>query len=226
MTLSRFGMRVAGCLAAFLTLSACGSDNDRLNGFNLARDVVAGAASSVRPSAPTGALGLTRADLAQILTPVDLITVERLGAQAVIAKIATNAGVETWSSVDKKTVSFRSGLLVASRGLGDDLIGATVPNLSQITSGGSYPRSHSWMRANDQVVRSDFSCRTELVGSSAITIVERSYPVRQFRESCTGDGGAFQNDYWVQIGGKLRQSRQFVSDGVGYVLIQHLSDGG
>lgn len=226
MTPRRIASRGAGCLAAFLALSACGSDNDRLNGFSVARDVVAGAASAVRPAPQGGSLGLTRADLAQILTPVDLITVERLGAQAVIAKIATNAGVETWSSVDKKTVSFRSGVLVASRGLGDDLIGAAVPSLSRIMEGGGHSRSHSWMRANDQVVRHDFTCRTELVGSAAITIVERSYPVRQFRENCTGDGGSFQNDYWVQIGGKLRQSRQFVSDGVGYVVIQHLSDGG
>ena len=226
MTSAWVALRGAGCLAAFVALSACGSDNDRLNGFTVARDVVAGAASSVRPAQQAGSLGLTRADLAQILTPVDLITVERLGAQGVIAKVATNAGVETWSSVDKKTVSFRAGVLVASRGLGDDLIGASVPPLSRIMAADPFTRSHSWMRGNDQVLRQDFTCRGTLVGSTAITIVERSYAVRQFRESCTGASGSFQNDYWVQMGGKLRQSRQFVSDGVGYVTIQHLSDGG
>jgi uncharacterized SAM-binding protein YcdF (DUF218 family) len=226
MTSLRGALQGAGCLAAFLALSSCGSDNDRLNGFSLARDVVAGATASVRAPQQPASQAVTRADLAQILTPVDLITVERFGTQAVIAKIATNAGVETWSSVDKKTVSFRSGLIVASRGLGDDLIGASVPTLSRIMGGDDYTRNHSWMRENDRVVRHDFTCRGALIGSSTVSIVERGYPVRQFRESCTGETGAFQNDYWVQVGGKLRQSRQFVSDGVGYVVIQHLSDGG
>jgi len=212
------------CAAALVALGACGSDSDHLSGVTMARSIASGVTGIGRaPEAPAG-LGLTRASLAQILTPVDLVTVESTGAQAVIAKIASNAGVETWSSVDKKTLSLRSGVLVASRGLGDDLIGASVPSLSQILAGGPYARSHSWTGDDDRVIRHDFSCRGQVIGITSVTVVERSYSVRHLREICTGAMGGFQNDYWQQIGGKLRQSRQYVSDGAGYVLIQHLSE--
>jgi hypothetical protein len=217
-------VRVTCGVAALLALSACGSDDDRLSGITYAQDLVSGATASVRAPQQTGALHLTRADLAQILTPVDLVTVESTGAQAVIAKIASNAGVETWSSVDKKTLSLRSGVLVASRGLGDDLIGATVPTLSQITGGGSYTRRHSWIEEDDLANRHDFSCQGQVVGPTTITVVERSYPVREIRETCNGVEWSFRNVYWVQTSGKLRQSRQYVSDDIGYVMIQHLSD--
>lgn len=215
-------MRPAACFAALL-LAGCGSDPEQLPVLGMARDAVQ--STRAAPAAQPKDLGLTRAYIATLSAPVDLVTIERVGAQGVIARIATNGGVETWSSVDNKTLGLRQGIVTATRGLGADLISASVPSPGQVASdGGHHRRSHVVLGPDDAAVAQVYDCRVSLVGPETVSFVERSYQTRHFQEACSSPMGGFRNDYWFQIGGKLRQSRQFVSDDAGYVLIKHLSD--
>ncbi len=215
-------MRPAACLAALL-LAGCGTDPEQIAVFGMAREAVQ--ASRATPAAQPKDLGLTRAYLATLSAPVDLVTIERVGAQGVIARIASNGGVETWSSVDNKTLGLRQGIVTATRGLGADLISASVPSAAQVsTAGARHRRSHVVLGPDDGALQQIYDCNIALVGAETVSFVERSYQTRHLREVCSSATGGFTNEYWFQIGGKLRQSRQFVSDEAGYVLIKHLSD--
>lgn len=206
-------------------LSACGSDKSQISMSTALKTVATTMTSSFlkKPDAASSEIGLTRTALANIVTPVDLVTIERRGAQGVIAKTGTNRGVETWSSLDHKTLSFRDSILVATRGLGEDLMSASVPDSGLLrTAGQSYQRVHIVLNGEDQPVSLRFNCSVNDQGAESITVVERAYSTQHMRENCTGPSGSFSNDFWFQSGGKLRKSRQWISNSVGYVVIEHL----
>lgn len=211
------------CLG-FGGLSACGSDQKEISTFSALQSYGTGLAGKFRKTAvPAGASqGITRATVDGIGAPVDLVTIENRGAQGLIVQVGTNGSVETWSSADNKTLSMRNGMLVATRGLGGDLMSAAVPNLAQLESGQTVKRAHTVLDGEDKPFTHRFDCRGIRNGAKTITVVERSYQTQHITEDCNGPDGSFSNDYWVQTGGKLRRSRQFVSESVGFVVIEHL----
>lgn len=214
--------------AAALGLSACGSDTDETLSARSFQAVVQSAVRSGRrsgPAAPPEAqLGLTRAILQSNQINASLVTIERAGASALMAPIAANRGIQTWASQDAKTLSFRDGILVATRGLGDDLMTASVPSPAQIAAGGSWNRVHVTLDGEDRPQRHRYSCTAATVGPARIEIVERSYATRLVRETCRGADGGFENEYWFQTGSDLRQSRQWIGRSLGHVAIRRLSE--
>ena len=211
-------------LLGIIGLSACGSDNNQTGTatpIGVAASALKNSLGRAAKPAP-GGIGMTRATLANIVTPVDLVTIETSGAQGVIAKISTNRVVETWSSLDNKTLSMRDGVVVATRGLGADLMSAAVPQLAQLRSSQPFTRSHVTLSGEDKPITSSYFCHPVQNGPKNIVVVERSYATQHITEQCNGPDSGFSNDYWFEIGGKLRRSRQFVSESVGFVVIEHL----
>lgn len=215
-------------LASLALLTACGNDATQGDGFSAVREAVSAQTTRLRGAAPAAQpkdLGLTRAFLAQLSAPVDLVTIEQSRAQGVIAKIATNGPVETWSSVDNKTLGLQGGVIVSSRGLGDDLLAADAPSAAILARDGEgHGRLHTTLGPDDRAIVRKYDCSVAEIGPETLSFVERSYATRHYRETCVSGAGHFVNDYWFQNSGRIRQSRQWISTGVGYVAIKHLSD--
>ncbi len=213
-------------LAALALLAGCGSDDQSTGKAKLLRDTL-GAVLQRGEAKPVGAqdLGLTRAALAGVSTPLALATVEATGASALIAPFGRNNGVVTWSSTDKKTLAMRDGVLVATRGLGADLMSSVAPTAAQIGRGaGSHERVYFHIDGLDQTVRSQFRCTLATQGAKIITVVERNYATNLVQERCEGPTGAFTNEFWVENGTFIRQSRQTVDQKLGKVQIQRIID--
>lgn len=209
------------------TLAGCGTDTDETIAARAFQDVAKSVVSRNRaagPSAEPGA-GLTRAMLATAPVRVDLMTIEGVNATGLVTPLGRNGGVETWTSLDDRTVSLRDGLVVATRGLGPDLIAASVPSLSQVAAGGAWQRVHVTLDGLDQPQRTRFDCSAAPAGPARVVIVERAYDTRLVRETCQStDGQRFVNEYWFQNGLKLRQSRQWIGQRLGHVAIRRLPD--
>ena len=207
-------------LISLLALAACGSDTDPASNTAVVRSFAASALGSVKASAPASER-MTRARLAEVLTPVMLTTIENTGHQALIAEIETNGPVATWSSVDDITISLRNGVIVATRGFGADLMAATVPAVSRSSGGGqTYTRVHTLLNGEDQAVRTQFACTMQNYGAKTVDIVEISYQTSHVIESCTADGVSFRNEYWISGDQKMRKSRQWISPDVGFLTIE------
>lgn len=208
-------------LAALVVLSGCGSDQDafpvarQVQGF--AKERLSGTEAAAQPAQ------LTRALLAQVVSPVQLVTIEKFKKQALVAEIARNGGVETWSTMDDVTIATRDGVLVATRGFGDDLMSAAVPGAGRLRSGSDQlTRRYVHLSGLDQTVNLTLTCTTSNPVSEAVEIVEKVYSTRRVDETCEGDGLQFTNSYWWDGSGKLRKSRQWVSHNVGSILIEDL----
>lgn len=207
--------------SALLVLSACGSDTEA---FPVARHVQGIAKAKLGKSKPNEQPApITRSLLAQVVSPVQLITIEQFEKQALIAEIARNGGVETWSTVDDVTFATRDGVLVATRGLGDDLMSAATPSRAQLSAGGnSFNRRYVHLDGLDQTQTTTMTCTTSQSQSETIEIVEKTYQSRRVVETCVSSGQRIENTFWWDGTGKLRKSRQWVSPKIGSILIEDL----
>ena len=143
--------------ALLALLAACGPMNS--NGLGAGAAARVGAITGLRPEPAAQAPALPTAALAE--GPGNVLMVTLLGRNAVAAmtRAGSNNGVETWRTAKGVTLSFRDGILVASRGLGGDLMGANVDGvLAAILRGtGTAQRRHAfdqprhWVRTTPAV---------------------------------------------------------------------------
>lgn len=210
---------VPSALAVCLGLAGCGNDSDS---FMMGR-LLTSSVTARLSDGPAPAPAFTRAALANIVTPVQLVTREKTGQKAVVAKIADNQGVETWSSVDKVTLSLRQGVVVATRGFGEDLMAAEVPGTATLSqSGAGYARAHTLLNGLDAPVRTIYNCKITERSPQSIVVIELSYKTTHVVEMCSAGDQTFQNEFWFEGNGKIRKSRQWVSQGVGHMIVEDL----
>jgi hypothetical protein len=206
-----------------IAVAGCGNDPDSFASARLVQSVVKTSATSARSAVPAKPPKLTRAVLSQVLTPVMVVRIESRGQQALIAKVETNGDVETWSTADDVTVSFRNGVVVATRGLGADLMAASGPSAAQLPGqASSYTRLHTTLNGLDQPVKRALSCSVSGRNQQSIDIVDVSYSVTHVVETCSTDGGIVRNDYWIDNARKMRKSRQWIGQDIGYLEIEDL----
>jgi len=146
------------------------------------------------------------------------VTLPATGAQATLAPVARNGGVTVWQTLDGITLSFRSGVLVATRGLGDDLMSAdpsgTLAMLRGPTGAAQYPHIRSYLDGEDRTVFRSFQCRREARSGTGAA--------RQVVERCISTDVEVTNTYWLDAAGEIVRSRQWVSPTVDYMETERL----
>lgn len=212
-------------MIAIASLTACGplSEGKTLTGVtSLATSVVSGGAADAETAA-SPVSGLTREAIEA--TPADLLLVSLVsrGSADLMTQIGTNGSTTTWVSTDGAAASFDRGMLIASRGTGFDLMGADVaPALASLGRGGQHQRVYDFLESQDEIRTERYSCEMVRAGPDIITIVERTYATTKWEETCANGRVRFVNLYWVESNGTIRQSRQYLSEGIGYFAYQRL----
>lgn len=206
-------------------LAGCGP----LSGGNpLARGIVDAVTGSVETGAPppppaSAASGLTREMIEA--QPVDLLRVSLVGfgVTSLYGQIGQNGDRITWGASDSSSVTTQGGILIATRGMGNDLLGADVSAVRQVLMrGGSYQRSMSFLDGLGQLDRQIFDCTARLSRSETLTIFDSRYVTTIVEESCANDAHRFSNTYWRDSQGVIWQSRQWISPTAGYLGYQRL----
>jgi hypothetical protein len=117
------------------------------------------------------------------------------------------------------------GVVVATRGFGPDLMSSVAPDVGQIKSaGGFFHRVYYYLDGADQTYRLDFDCNFSASGSETIDLLGKAYAARRMTESCANADSHFENVYWFDKGGNLRQSDQFISTQLATMRLQRLVD--
>lgn len=202
-------------------LTACGPMAENTLGANLLRAQIAkatgGAAAAPQPAAPA-------ADIASA-APGDILLVTILSRNAVapLTKIAQNGDTVTWISPGKVSLTLQDGILIATRGLNEDLMGADVSGVraALAAGGGTATRTHSFLDSEDQIYLSQVTCKITRVGPETIAAATGTREAIKFNETCEGDTFVFANSYWLE-GGEIVQSRQAVAPTSGFLQINPL----
>lgn len=144
------------------------------------------------------------------------IDIPARGAQATLVLVARNQGVETWQTGDNVTVSMRNGVIVATRGLGFDVMGADVqPTLAALSSqkSGQYPLARRYLTADNKADVVTATCTMGRSGAGG------------YVESCTSRDGTFKNEYWLDGAGRIVRSKQWIGPDVQYLATAYASAG-
>ncbi|WP_245706623.1 YjbF family lipoprotein [Ruegeria marina] len=172
---------------------------------------------------------VTRAQLDALEGAALEVTVEARDAAAYLYVNAERddgaAGqVTVWRTGDNSTIALRNGVLVATRGLGGDVLSSEVR-----VGGGPGPSgggAHVMLirGGDEEAQRMALVCELADLGTETIEIVERRYPTRHLQQTCSGSGGEAINDYWVdERAGLVRQSRQWAGPYLGYLRLRQLA---
>jgi len=121
-----------------------------------------------------------------------------------------NRDVVTYFTPDGISMSYKSGVLVGTRGLGFDLMGADVGDVLQSLRSGrdGAVRLHRYLDGEDQIVLRSLVC--DYTGSGRIT------------ETCYSDGLEIKNTYQMS-GGRITTSRQWIGPEQGYIRLEPAS---
>lgn len=183
---------------------------------------------SERIDLPPGAIPqIDPALLAGVTDPVLLAYFEGFGALATLGLVEQKDGVGTWFSANNSSLSLAGGgLVVATRGLGADLIAADVSQVQAgIESGraGEVRRVHRRLDGLYGLQRLELRCALRPVGRESIQILGVARSTLRIEEHCTGPDTGFVNTYWRDAQKSLIwQSQQWINPDIGVITLQRL----
>ena len=133
---------------------------------------------------------------------------------------------QTWLGADGATITLDRGVLKASRGMGDDLMGSSssMPPWSKINyKTENYSRKLSQITGNNKISKLVFNCSIEKTSiGELIEIWDVQFKVAKFEEMCFNREHSFKNIYQVDSQGIIRRSFQYHSDTLGSIMLERL----
>lgn len=170
----------------------------------------------------TGLTGTVPASAPQLVGPERLrVSIPSTEAQATLGPVARRGDVTVWQTLDGITLSFRGGSLIATRGLGDDLMSADVAGRLEMLrrartaeESGYYPHIRSYLDGENRTVFRGYQCRQV---ARTQTGAGRDGTLRRIEELCVSPTDRFTNLYWLTAEGAMVRSRQWISPTIQYM---------
>lgn len=210
-------VKVGAGLAACLALASCGAVTQSGLGARLTGMVTG------QEAAPQAAENALVPAEEMIANPGKYmrVNIRDQGAWASLVQAAQNGDRATWIGQSNVSMTFENGLLVATRGLPRDLMGADVSQswAAIENGGGTAQRRQDYITDQDGISAVLLQCSIVSEGSDPITRAEIAINAVRFKETCTGELLAFSNVYWINQQGKIVRSLQAVSPDAGYLQI-------
>lgn len=179
---------------------------------------------------------LTRAVLNTVEGEFLQAQVEKTGSTAFMyisgERVGAAAGDEggrllVWRTENDVSLTTRDGVLIATRGLGNDMISATSAATRaalRAHGAGQGAKRQVYSALDNKAVTLNFVCDIADLGGETIVIVERRHSTKHLRETCTVDGGTVVNDYWIDSSGAtVWRSRQWAGPYIGYIQFNKLT---
>ncbi|SOB97650.1 group 4 capsule polysaccharide lipoprotein GfcB/YjbF [Rhodobacter sp. JA431] len=189
-------------VAIIASLTACSSDPQT-------QQVLKGAIP-FQKRAPATANPLFLAAYEADAPGVAAVTEQNTSAIAVLLRQARSdvSGVDTMIAADGSQLMLKSGVLVGTRGFGNDLMAAEVSEstiLIQSLGSGVATRLMTFINGNDNTETRAFKCDIYPGGTDSVFVGDTPVSTRMVTEHCRGGLAEFFNYYWV-----VPQSREIV----------------
>ena len=215
------GLLTVGLLAALIALGGCGAQTSAGIGGQLIGAVLPAFAG---PQPQAAQFDFSPQTIAANTSQYQIFTINALAVQAPGRLIQDNGADQTWASQSGFTASYRDGLLVATRGLGNDLMASDTRQVRSVLAqgGGHAQRAVDFLDDFDQIETVRFECEIDAQGREVVDLGLRQPELAKYEETCTSSKLVFTNIYWLDGAGDILQSRQFVSQTVAYLRSNRL----
>jgi hypothetical protein len=225
--------RVVPVLLVAVLLSGCGNDQSAKDSAGAPPGGAKAVAAAFKrllpghePTAPDAAsLAAARSALQRAGKPVISVAIPKIGYFNLMAPYGQNGPVTTWESRTFESVALRDGIVMATRGFGNDLMSAKAPDVAMARAGsGFFHRAYYDLDGADQTRLMEYDCTFAPAGSETITVLGLGYPARKITETCERPDATLVNQYWFDSRGILRQSEQHISPGLPVMRLQQVID--
>ena len=153
-------------------------------------------------------------------SPAPLVEIRTDARHSVAVKVAETQGVASYASADGIGLALRDHMLASVKGLHIDVMSSTAPPAARIVAGsGAHRRSYQILDGLGQLQKLEFDCTVMRQGAEEITVAERVLATSVVAESCRNASGSFENRYWIDGRGKIRQSHQWIGSGVDFLRL-------
>lgn len=134
---------------------------------------------------------------------------------------------QTWLGADGATITLDQGVIKASRGMGDDVMGSSssMPKWLQINHKKmtNYIRKVSYITGNNKLSERLFECTIKKINKKEnIKIWNVEFWITKFEENCSYNNFEITNIYYLDDNEIVRQSNQYHSETLGYIFTQRL----
>lgn len=219
-------MRVIFSILVLLALSACGNSSELETGETKVLKIIKDKMDS--PSGATAYIDARKLVSREILdgvgVPILFVEIDR-GQNGTLSQYPGEGVGQTWLGVDGSTVTLDNGILKATRGMGDDLMGSEISleiNWSDLEEV-PYERRLAYLRLDNKTLINQYSCTlTDMNSMDTINLFDADFSVKHVQETCRGAAGSFVNDYFIDTEGLVRNSRQYHGEKIGYMTIARL----
>ncbi|MEO0633799.1 MAG: YjbF family lipoprotein [Pseudomonadota bacterium] len=209
--------------AALSVLVACGEDRETLSEFEAISDEIG---VSDEASAPEDARDLVSPiTLAEVPTALFIERPDVPGAQSFMFLQSSDGGVETWQDSNTGSVVLERGIARATRGFGDDLMSADISQAIAAVYGDARQalRVHWQLDSENQLVSISYICDYRRGPGTMTDRLLGAQPAQVVLENCAdSSGGGFENRYWIDAGGVVRQSSQTIPGTIGTITLVRL----
>ena len=142
------------------------------------------------------------------------LTLSNKKVKFAMAKLQSRDGVDIMAAADGTQVFLRDGMLIGSRGFGQDLMSAEAPSMATIRSQTGHRRVNFPMDGTDTPQREGFDC-------TAQAPPQQPHSTNQsLEERCESPLRVIRNQFTFDISGTVLKTRQWLTKGIGYSLIE------
>lgn len=182
---------------------------------------------------PVALPDITPAWIASRTTSVLEVTIERTGNVAVLTPYSDRpdsdqGAVRIWRAADGSQIVLREGVLIATRGLGNDVESTLSRTMAAlVTSRTASPGLHRLyvVTGENGTEAIDLSCEAGVLGEETIEIVGRKIATLHLRADCRHDAGVESYDFWVdRHSAVVWQSRQWAGPALGHISTRLLKE--
>ncbi|MEL7255057.1 MAG: YjbF family lipoprotein [Pseudomonadota bacterium] len=222
-------------MGATFGLAACGNDDqqfqlDELR--SIASEVIEG-----REDVPDGAqaAAVIRTDSRKALAttpagePLASVRMDSVGIAAVLRRVATNGRHITWAAwgtSDRKSLTTKDGMIVATRSLHKDLMSAESDAVNALVRGrkeGNVPYILRYTDGNYDTIEERYTCTVTRGYNKVSTLANgRTVPVLQMFSTCNAADQQFVDLFLVDHGGRIVEMRQWVGPVLGFAYMAQL----
>lgn len=133
---------------------------------------------------------------------------------------------QTWLGADGATITLEGGVIKASRGMGNDIMGSSssMPKWSKIDQNNkAYKRTLSYITGNNKISTLKFDCSIQK--NNDIEVIEIwgvEFRVIKLEERCAYNSLKIKNTFYIDYQEIVRKSIQYHSNTIGYITIERL----
>lgn len=168
---------------------------------------------------------LTRERIDKFAIPILFVEMET-GQNGTLTLYPGKGVGQTWLGSDGATITLENGVLKASRGMGDDLMGvdASMPDWEKIQNdGATYFRKTSYLSGNNKIISRNFRCSINYTTEKEnLKIWNVDFRVKRYEEICNDFDLKIKNIYYLDDNKRVRSSYQYHSETIGYLRIERI----